>query len=450
MRMFFSVMILFVVVSMSMSSAFWPFDWSSRLFTGLSVTNVACSDSDGLNTSILGTTSGSDIYGGNLSSVATYTDRCQNPTMVLEFSCKGADGVIGTNVSCSQACVDGVCTNLSMNASVKNATTGNINSSSASAFPDPLSPESEDFFEEFTLEDFITPAGVANAQPDLPRQIAPTPGDEEENVSTNESSRGKLADEEYFDPPLNKLLLNLTVNTTSTPLRLIGRGTFVEKSVLFPQFLPNVRPDAGLYANCDFVYQNDSVVSNVSLPRGSSTMLYVSALSPSFKCPRRGNVDLEIAYRLVNVGVAEVFPNGAPHACRAPWYSPSLQTTGLTIVRTPFTVQRVIVKPGKENRVVQGTFVVPVRSGSATNFNHFHYTSPRSVYLEAFRGNTGDYVSMEFTLVRCVEGKGAHEVNRSRYSSDSKEIPEPRFFTRAWCKVVSWFGMDYESCLYKE
>ena len=258
-------------------------------------------------------------------------------------------------------------------------------------------------------------------------------------------------DEDELEPPVNKLLLNLTVNMTSVPPRLIGQRTFLDKSLLVPQFLPNVRPDAGLYANCDFAYQNISRLTNDSLPRGSSTLLYVSALSPSFKCPKVKNLDIEIAYRLVNTGIAEVYPDGVSHACRAPWYSSSLNQVGTSVVRTPFIVQRVIVPLGKQNRITTGTFVVPVRSGSAINFNHFQYTSPRVVYLEAFRGGKGDYVAMEFTLVRCVEGKGAPTpfLDNTSQRNISEDIPEPSFFAKTWCKVISWFGRDYESCLYQ-
>ncbi len=444
-------------VLISVSIAFWSFDSISSVpFTGY-VGEEACYDSDGgMNTSVKGITRGADEYGGNVSKTGNYTDRCINASMVAEFLCGPASSVAGNGavisvyVSCSQGCSEGICTGLAAfaNTSLKNNSSSNIstNDSVTFGFPDPLSPESEDFFESFILEDFLTPEGVANAQPDLPSE--PSLSDE----SLNESGSIQPGiDEDELDPAVNKLLLNLTVNMTSMPPRLIGRGTFLDKSLLVPQFLPNVRPDAGLYANCDFAYQNISRITNDSLPRGSSTLLYVSALSPSFKCPRVKNLDIEIAYRLVNTGIAEVYPDGVSHACRAPWYSPSLNQVGTSVVRTPFVVQRVIVPLGKQNRITTGTFVVPVRSGSAINFNHFQYTSPRVVYLEAFRGSKGDYVAMEFTLVRCVEGKGAPTpfLNNTSQRNIAANILEPGFFTKAWCKIISWFGSDYESCLYE-
>lgn len=315
------------------------------------------------------------------------------------------------------------------------------------AFPDPLSKESKDFFEEFIVEDFLTPEGVANAQPDLP---APEDFGDGPVIIVNETIF--IDPEELeFNPPVNKLLLNLSVNTTASPPRLIGRSTFIDKSLLFPQFLPNVRPDAGLYANCDMAYQNVSGVEQRTLPRGSSVVLYVSALSPSLKCPRAAHLDIEVAYRLVNTGIAEVYPDGIIHACRASWYSSSLNASGTSVVRTPFVVQRVIVPVGAPNRVVSGSFVVPVRSGRSINFNHFQYTSPRVVYLEAFRGNRGDYTAMEFTLVRCVEGKGMPAPrNEGTVKTFPEAIPEPGFFTKLKCRIASFFSEDYETCLYRE
>jgi len=443
-------------VLISVSIAFLPFDFMhSFFFTGY-VSEEVCHDSDGgMNTSVKGSTRGADEYGGNVSKNSNYTDICIDTSTVAEFLCGPASGVVGNgavisfNVSCSQGCFDGICTGFATSLGAEsNNTSSNLssNNSGTFGFPDPLSPESEDFFESFTLEDFLTPEGVANAQPDLiPELLLP-----EESVNESGSILPEIGEDE-LNPAVNKLLLNLTVNMTSVPPRLIGRGTFLDKSLLVPQFLPNPRPDAGLYANCDFAYQNLSRITNDSLPRGSSTLLYVSALSPSLKCPRAKNLDIEIAYRLVNTGVAEVYPDGVSHACRALWYSPSINQVGTSVVRTPFVVQRVIVPLGKQNRVVTGTFVVPVRSGSAINFNHFQYTSPRVVYLEAFRGSKGDYVAMEFTLVRCVEGKGAPTpfLNNTSQRNVSKDIPEPGFFARVWCKAISWFGKDYESCLYE-
>ncbi len=446
-----------VLISMSIAFAFWPFDSIFSVFLIGHVSEEACYDSDGgMNTSIKGITNGADDYGGNVSRTGNYTDRCINTSMVAEFLCgpglgiAGNGAIISFNVSCSQGCFDGSCIGLaaSVGAASNNNSSSNLSSDNSRTFgfPDPLSPESEDFFESFILEDFLTPEGVANAQPDLPSE----PSLFEESVNESGSIQPG-ADEYELEPPVNKILLNLTVNMTSVPPRLIGRGTFLDKSLLVPQFLPNPRHDAGLYANCDFAYQNLSRLTNDSLPRGSSTLLYVSALSPSFKCPRAKNLDIEISYRLVNTGVAEVYPDGVSHACRALWYSPSLNQAGTSVVRTPFVVQRVIVAPGKQNRVITGTFVVPVRSGSAINFNHFQYTSPRVVYLETFRGSKGDYVAMEFTLVRCVEGKGVPipSLNNTSQRNISEDIPEPGFFTKVWCRVASWLGRDYESCLYE-
>lgn len=423
----------------------------------VALVSAACTDSDsGVNVSVLGTTSGLDAYGGNASVMRNYTDRCQNAAQVLEFFCGEAESVVGANVSCASGCDGGVCISVplsapaSLNATPNNTTSPNgsmeSNASSVSvgsaAFPDPLAPESEDFFEEFTVEDFLTPDRVASPQPELPepREVAPV------ETSVTEVIFQPGSDAAEFEPRADKLLLNLTVNTTAMPPRLIGRGTFVDKSLLFPQFLPNVRPDAGLYATCDLAYQNASV-KNPSLSRGSSTVLYLSALSPSFKCPRVQELDVEIAYRLINVGVAEIYTDGVAHACRTPWYSPSLEQAGISVVRTPFVLQRVIVQPGPLNKVIRGSFVVPVRAGGATNFNHFYHTSPRVVYLEAFRGNNGDYISMEFTLVRCAEGKGVSNVSTSSAPA-SEDIPEPGLLKRMWCSIVSWFGRDYESCLY--
>jgi hypothetical protein len=432
---------------------------ASIMFAGFAA--AVCTDSDdGVNTSVQGTTSGFDAYGGNLSVLLNYTDRCQNTGQVLEFFCNKNDGVEGVNVSCAYACDNGACspfilstnvstnvsTNMSLNATPKSSVASS-NASSVpagdSSFPDPLAPESQDFFQEFTLEDFLTPERVASPQPELP--VLPGAAPVETGVS--EVIFKPDSEEVEFEPPVNRLLLNLTVNTSAAPPRLIGRGTFIDKSLLFPQFLPNVRSDAGLSATCDRVYQNMSV-HNASLPRGSSAVLYLSTLSPSFKCPRAKNLDIEIAYRLVNVGIAEVYVDGTQHACRAPWYSPSLEQKGISVVRTPFVTQRVIVPPTTNNRVVRGSFVVPVREGSTTTFNHFYHASPRVVYLEAFRDNQGDYIAMELTLVRCAEGKGAPESMAEDTINVFEDIPEPSFSRRVWCTIVSWFGRDYESCLY--
>ncbi len=447
---------LVLVVGMSVVSSSFESWFDRGLSLGATgyVSQEGCSDSDGgVNLSSAGTTTGKDVYGGNGSASATYADRCVNASAVLEFSCS-AEGVAGANVSCPEGCTGGVCrgANTSVLSSVfANASEGNLSSSNASgtdqAFPDPLSPESQDFFEEFRLEDFLTPEGVANAQPEL--SLQPETAIEEVPVRETIESVHNVTFDEELDPPLNKVLLNLTVNTTSNPPRLIGRATYVDKSLLFPQFLPNVRPDAGLFATCELAYQNASLLGNFSFPRGSSTVLYISALSPSLKCPRSKHLDMEIAYRLVNTGIAEIFPGSGVRACRAPWYSSATGAEGVSIVRTPFAVHRVIVKPGGANKVVRGSFVVPIREGSATNFNHFNYNSPRAVYLEAFRGTGGDYVSMEFTLVRCVEGTGAGLAVNASAPFRGEDVPEPAFMKKAWCKIASWFGRDYESCLYE-
>ena len=480
------IILIILVASIASAGAFSVPSWFADIFSrssGNVVVESACDDSDGgIDESVQGTITGPDAYGGNNSLESNYVDRCENNSMLLEFSC-GSEGIIGMNLSCAEGCSDGVCLDppvVPANTSqANNASSGTVPENKSIVlpfenkstvinpppnkntvvnppqdndiieegtyieFPDPLTPESEDFFEEFIIEDFLTPDDVANAQPDLPSfSIAP------DEPSVNERVVIAPGDEDLY-LPIDKLLLNLTVNMTSKSPRLIGRGTYIDKSLLLPQFLPNVRPDAGLYANCDFISPNISSTINNSFPRGSSTLLYVSALSPSFKCPRTKNLDMEISYRLVNAGIAEVYPDGVPHACRSRWYSPSLNQSGISVVRTPFVVQRVIVPPQSSNEATYGTFVVPVRSGSAINFNHFQYTSPRVVYLEAFRGDAGDYVSMEFTLVRCVEGKGVPRPNPNLTRSiGSDEIPEPTFLKKMKCTIASIFGSDYESCLY--
>src|SRR3989344_5302566 len=210
-----------VLMSASIAFAFWSFDSTSSVAFTRYVSEEACYDSDGgMNTSVKGITQGADEYGGNVSKTGNYTDFCINASIVAEFLCGPAFGIAGNgavisfNVSCNQGCSDGICTGLA--ASNNNASSNlSSNNSTTFGFPDPLSPESEDFFESFILEDFLTPEGFANAQPDLaPELLLP-----EESVNESGSILPEIGEDE-LNPAVNKLLLNLTVNMTSVPPRL--------------------------------------------------------------------------------------------------------------------------------------------------------------------------------------------------------------------------------------
>lgn len=433
--------------------------------------SAVCSDSDsGKNLTAKGTASGADAYGGNISVNATYTDLCQGETRVLEFFCEGSGeqaSVNAVNESCAsgEQCLQGACsiavsvTNAANTANTTNKTTtpakGNFSANqtsptSAEEFPDPLSEESKDFFSEFTLEDFFSPGKRAEPQPELPSPRAPQIGEAPVNVTPEVVQPPVPAEEEELEPAVNKLLLNVTVNMSSVPPRLIGYSTFVDTSLLFPQFLPSVKPDAGLYATCMMPYPNASSSSQTYL-RGSSIVLYVSALSPSLKCPKAKDVELELAYRLTNLGLAEIYPDGQTHSCTAPWFSPSTGRMGSSVVKTPFVVSRVLVPIGAADRQMKGKIIVPVRQGQATAFNHFQYTAPRAVYIEAFRGASGQHLGIELTMVRCKEGKPLPALPSANGKQGALQVEQqraPSFFVRLRCLLSALFGRDYEGCVY--
>lgn len=427
----------------------------------LHAASAACADSDGgKNLTAKGIASGADAYGGNSSRNASYTDVCQSETTVLEFFCE-QESVKGANESCgsNERCSDGACRVVALaNATEGTATnrTGAAGNASANRtgtekFPDPLSEESKDFFNESTLEDFLSPDKRAEPQPELPRPVL-KPEELPVNVTPEPVKPPIVVPPEEFElePAVNTLLLNVTVNMSSVPPRLIGYSTFVDKSLLFPQFLPGVKPDAGLYATCTMTYPNASRASSASYLRGSSTVLYVSALSPSFKCPKVKDVDLELTYRLTNLGLAEIYPDGQMHSCTAPWFSPSTGKAGTSVVKTPFVVNKVLVPVGAADRQVSGKIIVPVRQGQPTTFNRFQYTSPRAVYFEAFRGTEGQHLGIELTLVRCREGKPLPALPRAKEGQEALRIEQPRlsFFVRLRCLLSALFGGDYESCVY--
>lgn len=429
----------------------------------LHAASAACTDSDrGKNLTAKGTASGADAYSGNVGVNATYTDVCQSETTVLEFFCEGNDelaSVKAVNKSCAsnERCSDGACRIAASAANTTNGTTTNVtgnssaNKTSAEEFPDPLSEESKDFFSEFTLDDFLSPEKRAEPQPELPSRAAPLPGELPANVTPEPVKPPVVVPpEEELEEAVNRLLLNVTVNISSVPPRLIGYSTFVDKSLLFPQFLPSVKPDAGLYATCTMTYPNASYASSAPYLRGSSIVLYVSALSPSFKCPKVKDVEVELAYHLTNLGLAEIYPDGQTYTCTAPWFSPSTGRIGSSVVKTPFVVNKVLVPVGTADRQTSGKIIVPVRQGQPTTFNRFQYTAPRAVYLEAFRGTEGQHLGIELTLVRCKEGKPLPALPKAKNEQGVLQSEQPRagFFVRLRCLLSALFGGDYDGCVY--
>ena len=72
----------------------------------------ACTDSDsGQNINVRGTTTGPDAYGGNMASIATYTDSCEGTARVLEFYCNNGQYIAMVNTPCAggYVCSNGAC-----------------------------------------------------------------------------------------------------------------------------------------------------------------------------------------------------------------------------------------------------------------------------------------------------------------------------------------------------
>jgi hypothetical protein len=78
-------------------------------------TPMACTDGDnGRNYYQKATTTGPDAYGGSLSKIASYGDRCDGSSRLMEFYCmQGSSStaayVTMENISCQNGCVNGVC-----------------------------------------------------------------------------------------------------------------------------------------------------------------------------------------------------------------------------------------------------------------------------------------------------------------------------------------------------
>lgn len=303
--------------------------------------------------------------------------------------------------------------------------------------------------------------GVLAADEDF---FAKTPGESEfpevfaEQPSVLQEPAGSLAsDENVPDPldeesflfrgsmPVNRVIVNISFDTTGATSRLIPQRSSLDTSIAYLQLLPNVKSDAGLYAVCDR-YLN--FTGGSQFPRGSSALVYISALSPSLKCPKTKYVQFEVAYQVKNVGLATVRSNGTKQECDAPWSSPLSGKTGKEKIETPF-MQDALIVPYPGDRRVSGVIVIPVRSDQpATDFNGFHYTSPKSLLFEAFRGDDLGDTEVSLTVIRCTSRKALPSDSISRVG-DSLLLGTPQ--ASFGMKVGCWFsfirGEKYGVCV---